>query len=131
MSYSSDLTDDQWELIRRLIPPAKPGGRHRSVDIREVCNGILYVNRNGCAWRNLPHDFPPWGTTHYYYRRFRMDGTWQRIHDKLREKVRIAADKKSSPTAAIIDSQSTKTTEKGGRVATMRERKSTGASGIL
>ena len=130
-SYPSDLTDEQWCLIQRLIPPALPGGRHRTVEMREVFNGILYLNRTGCAWRSLPHDLPPWGTVHYYYRRFRIDGTWETVHDKLREKVRVAVGKKRTPTAAVIDSQSAKTTEKGGRVGTTRARRSTAASGTL
>ena len=130
IAYPSDLTDLQWQLIKRSIPPAEPGGRVRSVDMREVMNGILYLVRTGCSWRQLPHDFPPWGTVHYYYRRFRLDGSWQAIHDGLRAKVRRAAGKKTSPSAAIIDSQSVKTTEKGGRAAMTRARKSTVANGI-
>src|ERR1700712_1273993 len=96
--YESDLTDEQWSLIQPFIPPAKPGGRHRSVDMREVVNGILYLNRTGCAWRLLPHDLPPWGTVHYYYRRFRIDGVWTLIHDRLREDVRVAAGKEPDPS---------------------------------
>jgi len=90
--------------------------------MREVVNGILYLNRTGCSWRMLPHEFPPWGTVHYYYRRFRLDGSWQRIHDKLREKVRRKAGKKPTPSAAIIDSQTVKTDapKKGARTATTR-----------
>ncbi|MGH9571745.1 MAG: IS5 family transposase [Candidatus Angelobacter sp.] len=114
MLYPSDLTDEQWRLIQQRIPPALPGGRHRSVDMREVFNGILYLNRSGCSWRSLPHDFPPWGTVHYYYRRFRLDGSWKVIHDQLREKTRVAAGKKPTPSAAVIDSQSVKTTGKRG-----------------
>ena len=126
--YPSDLTNEQWLLIAPMIPPAEPGGRHRKVDMREVVNGILYLNRTGCSWRQLPHDFPPWGTTHYYYRRFRLDGTWQLIHDRLREKVRRKVGKKPTPSAAVIDSQSIKTAapRKGGRMVTMRVRKSQG-----
>jgi putative transposase len=123
IAYPSDLTDAQWKLIEKRIPPAKPGGRERSVDMREVMNGILYLVRTGCSWRQLPHDLPPWGTVHWYYRCFRLDGTWQRIHDALREKVRTAASRKPSPSAAIVDSQSVKTTEKGGLVATMPARR--------
>ena len=131
IAYPSDLTDAQWRLIERRIPPAQPGGRYRSVNMRAVVNGILYLVRTGCSWRQLPHDFPPWGTVHWYYRCFRLDGTWQKIHDALRDKVRVSAGRKKSPSAAIVDSQSVKTTEKGGRMATTRARRSTVASGIL
>lgn len=118
--YSTDLTDAQWERIEPLIPPAKPGGRPRSVEMREIVNAILYFTRTGCQWRNLPHEFPPWGTVHYYYRRFRLDGSWQRVHDALREQVRIEKEgREATPSAAIIDSQSVKTTEKGDREALM------------
>jgi putative transposase len=128
--YPSDLSNEQWSLLQHAIPPAQPGGRHRSVNMREVLNGILYLNRTGCPWRMLPNDLPPWGTVHYYYRRFRLDGSWEKIHDKLREKVRVAEGKKPTPTAAIIDSQSVKTTEKGGYADMTPARKSTVESGI-
>ncbi len=131
IAYPSDLTDAQWRLIERRIPPAQPGGRYRSVNMRAVVNGILYLVRTGCSWRQLPHDFPPWGTVHWYYRCFRLDGTWQKIHDALRDKVRVSVGRKKSPSAAIVDSQSVKTTEKGGRMAMTRARRSTVASGIL
>lgn len=123
IAYPSDLTDAQWKLIEKRIPPAQPGGRDRSVDMREVMNGILYLVRTGCSWRQLPHDFPPWGTVHWYYRCFRLGGTWERIHEALRNKVRLAAGRKQSPSAAIVDSQSVKTTEKGGLAATTRARR--------
>jgi transposase len=128
-AYPTDLTDAQWRIIEKRIPAVKPGGRPRSVDVRAVINGILYLVRTGCSWRQLPHDFPPWGTVHYYYRRFRLSGVWQKIHDALRDKVRVGNGRKASPSAAIVDSQSVKTTEKGGRAATTRARRSTAASG--
>jgi putative transposase len=113
-AYPSDLTEAQWALIAPLIPAAAPGGRYRAVDMHEILNGILYVLRSGCSWRMLPHDLPPWGTVHYYYRRFRRDGTWLNLHDRLRTKVRRGAGRHSQPSAAILDSQSVKTTKKGG-----------------
>jgi putative transposase len=128
--YPSNLTDEQWSLIESHIPPEKPGGRPREVDMRQVINGILYLNRAGCSWRMLPRDLPPWGTVHYYYRRFRLEGVWSNIHDRLREQVRVAAGKDKTPSAAIIDSQSVKTAEKGGRAVTMPARKSAEESGI-
>ena len=129
IAYPSDLTKAQWQLIRRRIPPAKPGGRRRSVDTCEVVNAIQYVLRTGYSWRQLPHDFPPWQTVYYYFRRFKQDGTWKKVHDDLREKVRVKAGRKRSPSAAIMDSQSVKTTEKGGLGVTTRARKSRVASG--
>ena len=130
--YPSDLTDEQWTLIMPLIPGPDPGGRPRSVDMREVFNGIFYLLRTGCSWRHLPHEFPPWGTTHYYYRRFRLDGTLERVHDRLREKTRRKAGRKPTPSAGILDSQSVKTDapQKRGATATTRARKPLAASVI-
>ena len=133
-AYPSDLTDEQWNLIAPLIPRPKSGrrgGRPRTTDMRAVVNGILYLNRSGCAWRLVPHDFPPWPTVHDYYRRWRRDGTWKELHDALRENVRVEAGREASPSAAVVDSQSVKTAapQKGGRMATMQARKSRAASG--
>jgi transposase len=128
--YLSDLTDEQWSLIEPHIPPPRPGGRPREAEMREVINGILYLNRTGCQWRALPHDLPPWGTVAYYFYAFRRDGTWQRLHDTLRQDVRVAAGREPTPSAACIDSQSVKATEKRGPAAgTTRARKSMAASG--
>ena len=127
-TYPSDLTDAQWALLQPLIPPAKPGGRPRSVDMREIVNAILYLLRTGCAWRLLPHDLPRWSTVYHYLRQFRRAGVWQQIHDALRDQLRRQEGREASPSAAILDSQSVKTTEKGGLGATMPARKSTGAN---
>jgi putative transposase len=121
--YPSDLTDAQWEELSPLIPLAKLGGRPRTVEMREVINGILYVLRSGCTWRMMPHDLPPWSTVWGYFRRWRKDGTWEHIHDALRPRVRELEGRESTPSAAIIDSQSVKTTEKGDLVAMMLARR--------
>ena len=129
-AYPSDVSDAQWALLEPLIPPARPGGRPRTTDMRQVVNAILYVLRTGCAWRLLPHDLPPWSTVYDYLRKFRLHGVWRRIHDALRNRVRRQEGREESPSAAILDSQSVKTTEKGGLADTMRGRKSTGANAI-
>lgn len=108
-SYPSDLTDEQWELLSGLIPSAKAGGRPRSVDMQAVVNGILYILCAGCAWRMLPHDFPAWKTVYHYFRQWRIDGTWQRINEKLQQWVRVMEDRESTPSAAVLDSQSVET----------------------
>jgi len=129
-AYPSDLTDPQWEVISPLIPPAKPGGRPRKVDMREILNGIFYLLRSGCAWRMLPHDLPVWSTAYDYFRKFRRDGVWQRIHDTLRTQVRQKDGREASPSAAILDSQTVKTTEKGGLADTMPARRSSDENAI-
>ncbi len=131
MPYPSDLTDEQWKLIEDLIPPAKPGGRPRKVSMREVMNAIMYLLRTGCAWRLLPHDLPKWNIVYHYLWRFRRDGLWREIHDLLRDELRVREGREASPSAAIIDSQSVKTTEKKGFAATMLAKRSRVASVIL
>src|SRR5664279_4203974 len=111
-NYPSDLTDEQWQLIRPLLPKRKKRGRP-PIDRRDVIDAILYVVRTGCQWRQLPRDFPKWRTVYTVFWRWRKAGVWQQIHDALRRRVRRAAGKKSTPTAAIIDSQSVRTAEGG------------------
>lgn len=110
-AYPSDLTDAQWERIEAHVPKPKAGGRPASVDRREIVNAIFYVVREGITWRALPHDFPPWRTVYHYFRLWRDDGSWQRIHDAVRDDTRQAAGREASPSAAIIDAQSVKTVE--------------------
>jgi putative transposase len=126
--YPTDLSDREWTLIHHLVPPAKPGGRPEKYPKREILDAIFYILRGGCAWRLLPHDFPPWQIVYQYFWRWRKDGTWQRMHDLLRGDVRVAAGKRRQPRAGILDSQSVKTTEKGGSAATTRANRSRGAS---
>ncbi len=112
--YPTDLTAAQWTRLAPLVPSPKPGGRPASVSRRELLDAMFYVVRNGGTWRALPHDFPPWQTVYHYFRLWRDDGTWQQIHDALVPQVRVAAGRDPSPSVAILDSQSVKTTEKRG-----------------
>lgn len=123
--YPSDLTDKQWELLLPLFQDSanEPARVH---SVRGVLNAIFYVNRTGCQWNFLPPNFPPWPVVYNQFRRWRMNGTWDKVHDTLRDRLRTTASRAPQPTAAIIDAQSTRTTEKGGLKAMMLVRKPRG-----
>ena len=129
-AYPTDLTDSQWAVLEPMIPDAAPGGRPRRADKRELVEAILYILRAGCAWRLLPHDFPPWQTVYYYFRRWEREGVWSRVHHALVLADRERAGREASPSAAIIDSQTVRTADqKGDSRASTGPRRSTGASG--
>jgi putative transposase len=130
LSYPTDLTDDEWRVLEPLIPPAKPGGRPRSVDLREIINGIRYLLRSGGACRLMPHDLPPWETVYAYFRRWQDDGTWETVVTTLRRALRVAQGRDPEPSAAILDSQTVKTTEKGDLGGMTRARRRTAGNGI-
>jgi putative transposase len=109
--YPSDLTDAQWQLIQPLLPATKPGGRPRKHDLRAIVHALFYVNREGCTWRALPHDFPPWRTVYDYFVAWRDDGTWEQVNGALRRKLRVREGRPHTPTTASLDSQTVKATE--------------------
>ena len=132
LRYPSDLTDEEWRLIEPGIPPAKRGGNKRTVTLREVVNGLMYILSTGCQWRAIPKDLPPRSTLYDYFDLWSWDGTLDRIHHALYVECRERAEREASPTAAIVDSQSVKSAEKGGlttRMATTRARRSRARSG--
>ena len=123
-AYKTDLTDAQWQILEPLVPPPKSGGHPRTVNMREVVNGIFYVLRTGCGWEMLPHDLPPYSTVYQYFRRWQKTNVWQQMNNALRQQLRqvegrnsqsSAAIARSAPAKLIADSQSVKTTEKRGR----------------
>jgi putative transposase len=113
-AYQTDLSDAEWSCLESHLPPPKANGRPRIYPLREILDAIFYVVRSGCAWRLLPHDFPPWKTVYHYFRFWRLDGTWERMHAALRKRVRVRLKRNPQPSAAIVDSQSVKTTGVGG-----------------
>ncbi len=135
LRYPSDVTDSEWALVEPLIPAARRGGGKRTVEMRAVVNGLMYVLSTGCQWRAIPKDLPPKSTVHGYFDLWTYDGTLDRIHHALYVKCREAAGREASPTAAVIDSQSVKSAEKGGiasiRMATMQEKRSRARSGTF
>ena len=134
LRYPSDLMDKEWALIDRQIPPARRGGNKRTVKLREVVNGLMYILSTGCQWRAIPKDLPPRSTLYDYFDLWSWDGTLDRIHHALYVACREKAEREASPTAAIIDSQSVKSAEKGGltiRMATMQARRSKAKSGTF
>jgi putative transposase len=130
LAYTTDLSDEEWQLLAPLLPPDKSGGRPRKYPLREVINGSQYLLRGGCAWRLMPHDLPHGQTAYQTFRAWRQDGTWLKIHDQRRDEVRTRMGRHPQPSAAIIDAHTVKTTEQGGPTATTVRRRSMAASAI-
>jgi transposase len=129
--YPSDLSNAEWKILEPLLPQEKPGGRHRGYCVREIINAIQYLLRGGGAWRSLKHDLPHWQSVYYYFRSWKRDGTWLKVHNYLHEEVRKQMGRDAQPSAAVIDSQSVKTTEKGGFTVTMAGRRLRGENVIF
>jgi len=113
-TYPTDLSDGEWSYIEPHLPAPRAFGRPRVHTLREILNAIFYIVRSGCAWRLLPHDLPPWKTIHHYFRTWRIDGTWERVHAALRERLRVRMKREPEPSAGVVDSQSVKSTGVGG-----------------
>jgi transposase len=128
-SYPSDLTGPQWAQVSQFIPAPKRGGRPAKYERREIVNALLYVVRTGCQWRAMPHDLPSWRIVYWYFMQWKKDGTFSRLLDELRGDLRQAEGRQRQPSAAVLDSQSVKTSEKGGSLVTTRAKRSTVASG--
>jgi putative transposase len=114
IAYQSDLSDEEWSFLEPLLPAPTATGRPKTHSTREILNAIFYIVRGGCAWRLLPHDFPPWKTIHHYFRTWRLDGTWESVHTALRERLRVRMNRDPEPSAGVVDSQSIKSTGVGG-----------------
>jgi transposase len=129
-AYPSDLREGEWALLEPLVPAVKPGGRPAIWSRREIVNAILYVVRGGKQWRAMPHDLPPWQTAYGYFRRWRNAGVWEQLHSTLRLQARQRAGREPTPSAAILDSQSVKTSQRGASAAPTRTSRSSGANAI-
>ena len=127
--YPTDLTNPEWAHASRVIPAPKKGGRPAKYDRREIVNALLYITRAGCPWRMMPRDLPPWRIVSWYFMQWKKDGTLDRLMGLLRGDLRVAEGRNRQPSAAVIDTQSVRTTDKGGRMATTPVRGSTAASG--